>query len=993
MGKTLKIIRIVFLFGLLLNFGFFTSCIFVYNTDLQVTEKECAIIHSIESALTTNAPSSEEQLGDFVIRVLQSVPGVSMVFASSPCCVTYRLTTGLQGEIVLCSLRTGAEPEVIPSSTIFWGNATGRKEIREERKFDASQTAGCHPWPFRRALVAVALNYDLNTLLHYLSAHAVKEIIQSAGYDVVFVQGKEFNPEIFSTLPSYGIVVLYGHGSSFGFQTGVPWDETKFTPAYRYLKQQQLIFPITDYSFGLAPITYIGVRPGILPDGFLGTMLVLCGCETLREKDVGWAVMGLRRGCSGIIGFEDTITCNGFWAIEEFFRAFIKDRQPLESAVVRGKAKNPSLTFVPKDISSIIHNGLPTAVIVADPLEGEAPLRVKFDASKSSDPEGRLTRYVWSIDNAEKDGVIVEHVFTLPGVYTVTLYVVDECGHTDQAQVVISVREPANKTPTAVVQAVPTVGPAPLTVSFDASKSYDPDGRIVLYDWDFGDGEAVSAFEPYIQHTYVRQGTFTATLKVTDDRGASAVTQVVINVTPPSCPDLIPTEIWVEPSSFSAGQRVKVWAKVKNVGYSNSTAFRVSMAIDGKEFDSGFLNDLPENQIATIFSAALLWPDNTCHSIAVVVDPDNTVRECDEANNRLAQPFCPSLQCVNLPSIWTDKSVYCLGDEAKVYIRVSAPSYVDVWIVYENGQVKTLVQNHYLEDPGQTYLMLAKTGEPVGSRRLYVKARACGTEATTFCEYQVTNCQQTPSNLPNLVIADFQAWGNPSTCPSGKIKFSFIVKNKGNASSGKTSVFVYQEECRAISVGVWSAEVAGLQPGEWIPFSGEVVYCNDIGGLSVNLVVIVDPSNAVQESNETDNTAKARVENPCSGISLPDLVIADVQITYAAQCVDLADRPVIVCFFINVKNAGLAPSPETALSFDLLYCGLGEIMLVPSLHPGQSVSLPGTPICLSGDQTCINTNRFADLRFTIDPYNYVQEANENNNIKYIRVYIPEGYCL
>jgi PKD repeat protein len=43
-----------------------------------------------------------------------------------------------------------------------------------------------------------------------------------------------------------------------------------------------------------------------------------------------------------------------------------------------------------------------------------------------------------------------------------------------------------NLPPTAVIQATPTSGAAPLAVSFSGAGSSDPDGSIVRYAWNFG---------------------------------------------------------------------------------------------------------------------------------------------------------------------------------------------------------------------------------------------------------------------------------------------------------------------------------------------------------------------------------------------------------------------------------------------------------------------------------------------------------------------------
>ena len=76
--------------------------------------------------------------------------------------------------------------------------------------------------------------------------------------------------------------------------------------------------------------------------------------------------------------------------------------------------------------------------------------------------------------------------------------------------------------------------PAPLSVSFNGAGSSDPDGDPLTYDWDFGDGSAHST-SATPSHTYSAAGTYTATLRVSDDRGGegSATVRIDPGNTPP----------------------------------------------------------------------------------------------------------------------------------------------------------------------------------------------------------------------------------------------------------------------------------------------------------------------------------------------------------------------------------------------------------------------------------------------------------------------------
>jgi PKD repeat protein len=81
--------------------------------------------------------------------------------------------------------------------------------------------------------------------------------------------------------------------------------------------------------------------------------------------------------------------------------------------------------------------------------------------------------------------------------------------------------------PIAKIKASSTSGPAPLSVTFDGTGSSDPDGNIAQYLWSFGDG--ATATGPLAAHVY-SNGSYTATLQVIDDQGATASTSILIGV-------------------------------------------------------------------------------------------------------------------------------------------------------------------------------------------------------------------------------------------------------------------------------------------------------------------------------------------------------------------------------------------------------------------------------------------------------------------------------
>jgi uncharacterized protein (DUF1501 family) len=88
----------------------------------------------------------------------------------------------------------------------------------------------------------------------------------------------------------------------------------------------------------------------------------------------------------------------------------------------------------------------------------------------------------------------------------------------------------ANKPPVPVIALNKTSGPAPLSISADASGSTDPDGTIKTYKWTWGDGTA-GVFTKTASHQYTAKGTYTVKLTVKDNQGAVASVTKKVTVT------------------------------------------------------------------------------------------------------------------------------------------------------------------------------------------------------------------------------------------------------------------------------------------------------------------------------------------------------------------------------------------------------------------------------------------------------------------------------
>jgi peroxiredoxin len=93
---------------------------------------------------------------------------------------------------------------------------------------------------------------------------------------------------------------------------------------------------------------------------------------------------------------------------------------------------------------------------------------------------------------------------------------------------VSSIAAAANQPPVARISASRAGGASGVAVAYDASESSDPDGQIVRFQWLFGDGTTGSGST--VMHTYAQASSFTVTLLVGDNGGATSLVMRAVDV-------------------------------------------------------------------------------------------------------------------------------------------------------------------------------------------------------------------------------------------------------------------------------------------------------------------------------------------------------------------------------------------------------------------------------------------------------------------------------
>jgi parallel beta helix pectate lyase-like protein/PKD domain-containing protein/Big-like domain-containing protein len=180
-------------------------------------------------------------------------------------------------------------------------------------------------------------------------------------------------------------------------------------------------------------------------------------------------------------------------------------------------------------------NQQPVAVVSGD-SNATAGIVAAFSGDGSYDTDGTIENYTFNfgdgtpvVDNGSNPDVT--HTFASANTYTVLLTVTDNLGATGSDTMQVVVTETQNDAPHAVLFC-PGSGQIGEVLNFDGSSSYDDDGTIVNYTFNFGDGTGNfdNGANPTLTHSFATEDTFTVSLTVTDDDGAptSTTCQVAI---------------------------------------------------------------------------------------------------------------------------------------------------------------------------------------------------------------------------------------------------------------------------------------------------------------------------------------------------------------------------------------------------------------------------------------------------------------------------------
>jgi PKD repeat protein len=178
---------------------------------------------------------------------------------------------------------------------------------------------------------------------------------------------------------------------------------------------------------------------------------------------------------------------------------------------------NASVFIELKEINiTIIQNQLPVAIIDLKVQWANITETISFSGHLSYDPDGSVVSCLWEFGDGNSGyDTNVSHVYQSPGHYTISLTVWDNSDARATIFADLRVVDPENEPP--VAQGEPRLQGVKVgdEVQFYSYLSYDPDGYIISYRWDLGDGNFTSGIN--VSHIYDSPGNYSVTLTITDN--------------------------------------------------------------------------------------------------------------------------------------------------------------------------------------------------------------------------------------------------------------------------------------------------------------------------------------------------------------------------------------------------------------------------------------------------------------------------------------------
>ena len=208
------------------------------------------------------------------------------------------------------------------------------------------------------------------------------------------------------------------------------------------------------------------------------------------------------------------------------------------------------VTLTVRDEWTLTNTSAPQSVTIVEPASNVAPVPTFTQSctglSCSVSSQGTADPNVWGPANtpdtiayswnwgdgtALSTGASPSHTYAAAGAYTITLTTTDGWGKAASTTRNVTLTEPASNQPPSV--AFTASCPTYTTCQFNSAPgTVDPDGDVIRYSWNFGDGGTSTSAAP--SRTYAAPGTYTVVLTATDVWGKFATATQAVTMTEPA---------------------------------------------------------------------------------------------------------------------------------------------------------------------------------------------------------------------------------------------------------------------------------------------------------------------------------------------------------------------------------------------------------------------------------------------------------------------------
>ena len=504
-------------------------------------------------------------------------------------------------------------------------------------------------------------------------------------------------------------------------------------------------------------------------------------------------------------------------------------------------------------------------------------------------------------------------------------------------------------------------------VRFDGSASYDKDGYIASFVWDFGDGE--SGFGPTPVHVYQNAGTYRAKLYVTDNNLSStdpyardpatdeilAATytdynyfseiQVTVNA---DCPDLFVSGLSFSNDSPEVGEQVTVTAVIQNgtlpntgglTGTGENAYYLVGFYRNDKFIGFAELRgDLPVGGMTTasVDFTAEAGPQKLT---AIVNDIGRNIREVNYDNNRRDAVLSGSatdfadLALSGMAAAIVDGDSVSWGQPVEVSAAVknigSASASAFKVLLSDNGILVASVLVDELAAGSSEQVSFQWRPEKGGRHTLTLTADGPISSVVEMQEENNTASLEYASIsvlYPDLQVAEVGTGATGSSiAPGQNLVLTAKIVNAGSGDAVEPTTVSFFASSRFVG----SAEAPALKAGE----SAQVSFLwRDPSADISAIIAIADAYEVLAERDEGNNLGVFAFDTPLK-VSTASLEIAGIATTGAARYGDAAET------VVTVVNSG-ARSIEEPFTI-ALYAGTGRVGLteLSGLAAGETAAV------------------------------------------------------